>query len=234
MFVPEEKDKNAVFRRTQCFVRYPVDSQDEIVFEEDIAHNGEEVDEDKSQHGCQNNGTAISGHALYYVQQGLFSVNQIKELQEEEEVRCVWEMCKKKRTLSLYLKIWPNKGCSGQRTLLLFVSLPLFKSPWLNDFDGGYVQYVTNQMAPKSHFCLLFSCYCVSQCLCHVWFRFNVLCVLAYQQAVKEDMVENPQAADYQVEQVVQELHICDHGFVATCEGSPVPNKAHQEDDLIT
>lgn len=47
-------------------------------------------------------------------------------------------------------------------------------------------------------------------------------------------MDEDPQAADYQVEQVVQELHIHHHGFVAAREGSTVPDKAHQEDDLIT
>lgn len=46
-------------------------------------------------------------------------------------------------------------------------------------------------------------------------------------------MVKDPQAADYQVEQVVQELHIRDHGFVASCEGSTIPNKAHEKDDLI-
>lgn len=46
-------------------------------------------------------------------------------------------------------------------------------------------------------------------------------------------MDEDPQAADNQVEQVVQELHVCDHGSVATCEGSTVPDKAHQKDDFI-
>lgn len=60
------------------------------------------------------------------------------------------------------------------------------------------------------------------------------VCALTYQQAVKEDMYKNPHGADNQVEQVVQKLHIHDHGFVATCEGSSVPNEAHQEDDLIT
>lgn len=63
-----------------------------------------------------------------------------------------------------------------------------------------------------------------------IWF----VCELTYQQAVKEDMDKDPQGADNQVEQVVQELHIHDHGFVATGEGSSVPNKAHQEDYLIT
>lgn len=58
--------------------------------------------------------------------------------------------------------------------------------------------------------------------------------MFTYEQAIKEYMDKDPQAADNQVEQVVQELHICDHGFVSTSERSTVPNKAHQEDDLIT
>lgn len=100
--------RRSVFQRTKCFVGYPVDSQNEIVFEEDIAHNGEEIDEDKSQHSSENNGAAIAGHALYYVQQGFFSVNQIKELEEEKGFRdvctgCVWKMCKKKRELCVQM-----------------------------------------------------------------------------------------------------------------------------------
>lgn len=47
-------------------------------------------------------------------------------------------------------------------------------------------------------------------------------------------MKKDPQAADDQVEQVVQELHICDYRFVATSEGSTVPHKAHEEGDLVT
>lgn len=59
------------------------------------------------------------------------------------------------------------------------------------------------------------------------------VCVVTHQKAVKEDMDKDPQAADNQVEQVVQELHVCDHGCVAACEGAAVPNEAHQEDDLV-
>lgn len=47
-------------------------------------------------------------------------------------------------------------------------------------------------------------------------------------------MDKDPQAADNQIEQVVQELDIHNHGCVSTCKGSSVSNKAHQEDDLIT
>lgn len=55
-----------------------------------------------------------------------------------------------------------------------------------------------------------------------------------YQQAVEEDVHKDSQAADNQVEEVVQELHVHDHGFVSTREGPSVPDEAHQEDDLIT
>lgn len=47
-------------------------------------------------------------------------------------------------------------------------------------------------------------------------------------------MKKDPQTADDQVEQVVQELHVCNYSFIATSEGSTVPDKAHEEDDLIT
>lgn len=47
-------------------------------------------------------------------------------------------------------------------------------------------------------------------------------------------MKKDPKAADDQVEQVVQELHIGNNSFVTTSEGPTVPNKTHQEDDLIT
>lgn len=56
-----------------------------------------------------------------------------------------------------------------------------------------------------------------------MWFA----CTTKYQQAVEEDVDEDPQRADNQVEQVVQELHVHDHGLVSACEGSSVPNEAH-------
>lgn len=70
-------------------------------------------------------------------------------------------------------------------------------------------------------------------CVCVEAKEAGLVCVVTHQQAVKEDVDKDPQAADNQVEQVVQELHVCDHGCVATCEGAAVPNKAHQEDDLV-
>lgn len=71
----------------------------------------------------------------------------------------------------------------------------------------------------------------IRMCMC--W-RLNILRVITYEQAVKEDMNKHSKAAYNQVEEVVQELHIRDHSFVATREGPPVPDKAHEEDDLIT
>ena len=61
----------------------------------------------------------------------------------------------------------------------------------------------------------------------------NTLCV-SHQQAVEEDMDEHPQAADDQVEQVVEELHVQDHSLVAPRERPSVPHETRQEDDLIT
>lgn len=51
--------------------------------EENITHNGEEIDEDESQHGSENNGAAIAGDTFDDIQQGLFSVNQIEELEKD-------------------------------------------------------------------------------------------------------------------------------------------------------
>lgn len=46
-------------------------------------------------------------------------------------------------------------------------------------------------------------------------------------------MNKDPQGADNQVEQVIEELNIGDHGSAATTEGSSISKKAHQKDDLI-
>ena len=55
--------------------------QDEVVFEENVANNGEQVDQDESQHSGQYNGASITCHTLDYIQQCLFSVHQVKQLQ---------------------------------------------------------------------------------------------------------------------------------------------------------
>lgn len=78
-----EAEEQCAFGPTQRFVGYPVHSQDEIVFEEDVAHDGEEVDEDEGEHGRQHDGAAVARDALYDVQQGLFSVHQVEKLRGE-------------------------------------------------------------------------------------------------------------------------------------------------------
>lgn len=46
-------------------------------------------------------------------------------------------------------------------------------------------------------------------------------------------MDENAQTTDDQVEEVVEELYIHDHGLVAPRERPSVPYETHQEDHLI-
>lgn len=58
--------------------------------------------------------------------------------------------------------------------------------------------------------------------------------VRPHQQTVEEDMNKHPQAADEQVGEVVEELKVHHHGYVAPTEGATVPQKTHQEDDFIT
>lgn len=47
-------------------------------------------------------------------------------------------------------------------------------------------------------------------------------------------MAKDPQAADDEVDQVVEELEVHHHGLVAPREGSSVPDETYQEDDFIT
>lgn len=52
--------------------------QDEVVLEENVADDGEEVDQDESQHGGQHNGAPVARHALDHVQQRLLSVHKVE------------------------------------------------------------------------------------------------------------------------------------------------------------
>lgn len=68
---------------TECLLTHgcvwnPIHLQDEVIFEEDVANNGEQVDQDESQHRGKYDGASITCHTLYYIQQGLFSVYQVK------------------------------------------------------------------------------------------------------------------------------------------------------------
>lgn len=60
------------------------------------------------------------------------------------------------------------------------------------------------------------------------------VCVcLSHQQAVEEDVDEHSEAANDEVNEVVQELKVQHHGFVASRKGSSVPHEADHEDDFI-
>lgn len=56
---------------------------------------------------------------------------------------------------------------------------------------------------------------------------------LSYQDAVEELVHEEPQDTGHDVAHVVEELHIHDHGLVATDEGASVAHEAHHEHDLV-
>ena len=66
---------------TERGVGQAVHLQDEVVLEEDIAHDGEEVDQDEGQHGRQHDGAPVARHALDHVQQRLLAVHQVEQLQ---------------------------------------------------------------------------------------------------------------------------------------------------------
>lgn len=61
---------------------------------------------------------------------------------------------------------------------------------------------------------------CAHVCVCH-------------QKAVEEDVDEHSKAANDEVNEVVEELKVQHHGFVAPREGSSVPHETYQEDDFI-
>lgn len=56
----------------------------------------------------------------------------------------------------------------------------------------------------------------------------------SHQQTVEKDVDKHPQRANNEVNEVVEELEVQHHGFVAACEGPSVPHKTYQEDDFIT
>ena len=60
------------------------------------------------------------------------------------------------------------------------------------------------------------------------------MCVcVCHQKAVEEDVDEDSEAANDEVNEVVEELKVQHHGFVAACKGSSVTHKTYQEDDFI-
>lgn len=69
----------------QRFIRELVYFQDEVIFEEEVPHYGEQVDQDESENSSQDDGTPIASDTLDDVQQGLFSVHQVKELGDNKQ-----------------------------------------------------------------------------------------------------------------------------------------------------
>lgn len=67
-----------------CFYFQSVHFHGEVILQEKEANDGEQVDQDESQDRGQDDGAAIASDAFDDVQQGLFSVHQIKELQRQK------------------------------------------------------------------------------------------------------------------------------------------------------
>lgn len=65
---------------TQRRIGYQIHLQDEVIFEEDVANNGKQVDQDESQDSGEHDGASITCHAFDDVQQSLFPVHQVKQL----------------------------------------------------------------------------------------------------------------------------------------------------------
>lgn len=61
-------------------IRQPVHLQDEVILQEQEAHDGEEVDKDERQEGSQQDGAPVARHALDDIKQGLLAVDQVKQL----------------------------------------------------------------------------------------------------------------------------------------------------------
>ena len=59
-----------------------IDLHEKVVLEEDVAENGEQVDENNGQEGCQQDGPAVLGHRLDHVAQRFFSVHYVQHLQQ--------------------------------------------------------------------------------------------------------------------------------------------------------
>lgn len=65
---------------TQGCVGDAIHLQDEVVFEENVANDGEQVDEDERQHSGEHDGASVTSHTLDHVQQRLLSVYEVEQL----------------------------------------------------------------------------------------------------------------------------------------------------------
>lgn len=58
----------------------PVNLHDEVIFQEEEANDGEEINQDECENCSEDNGTTIPSNTFYHIQQCLFSVYQIEQL----------------------------------------------------------------------------------------------------------------------------------------------------------
>lgn len=98
---------------TQSRVGDSIHLQDEVVFKENVADDGEQVDQDESQHCCEHDGASITGYTLYYIQQRLLSVYQVEQLQKTKRVRCAAIFTSKREQDLLGIQKWEKKTHSG-------------------------------------------------------------------------------------------------------------------------
>ncbi len=64
-----------------------------------------------------------------------------------------------------------------------------------------------------------------------VWLKVHVC--ITHKQAVEEDMNKDSEAAYNEVKQMIQELHIHDHGHVSSCERTAISHETHQKNHFI-
>lgn len=50
---------------------------------------------------------------------------------------------------------------------------------------------------------------------------------MSHQQTVEKHVDKHPQAADDQVEEVIEELKVHHHSFISSREGPPISNKTY-------
>lgn len=60
----------------------------------------------------------------------------------------------------------------------------------------------------------------MNMCMCR-------LCITSHQQTVEKHVDKHPQAADDQVEEVIEELKVHHHSFISSREGPPISNKTY-------
>ena len=56
---------------------------DKVIPEGEVADDGEEVDQDESKNGSQEDGAPVTGDGPHHVEQGLFLIEHIKHLTAE-------------------------------------------------------------------------------------------------------------------------------------------------------